>query len=128
MALLRSIVLSAVANALSLALAAWLFEGFSVTAGWFVLAVVVFTVLTVVLRRTVFTTVPGLARGYTVAGGLVLALAALAVTDLVVPHDGFAIDGLWTWVGVTLVVWAAGVAYGEIDRQAPADAPGVASV
>ena len=40
---------------------------------------------------------------------------------------GFAVNhsGGWTWVGVTAIVWAAGVAYGEADSTAPAGTPGV---
>ncbi|MEH3034684.1 MAG: phage holin family protein [Aeromicrobium erythreum] len=124
LALVRSVAVAAVVNALALGLAAWIFAGFDVRRGWFVVAVVLFTTLFVVLRSTVANSVPRLARGYTVVGGLVLTLAALAITDAAVPSRGFAIDGFWTWVGVTLIVWAASVAYGEIDHQAPAGAPG----
>ena len=51
--------------------------------------------------------------------------AALVLTDAVVPRRGFDLEGPWTWAIVILVVWAAGVAYGEVDTQAPADVPPV---
>lgn len=121
--LLKSLLIAAVANTGSLGLAAWIFPTFDVTRGWFVLAVVLFTALIVVLRSTVVAVVPQFVRGYTIVGGLVLTLAALGITDAAVPHRGFAIEGMWTWAGVTLIVWAAGVAYGEVDTQAPADVP-----
>ena len=70
-------------------------------------------------------TVDRFVRGYTILGGLVLTFVALWVTDLAVPRRGFAIDGTWTWIAVTAIVWAAGVAYGEVDKKAPADAPAV---
>ena len=114
-----SIAVSAAANAASLAFAAWVFDRFDIRFGWFLVAVVLFTVLTVVLRGVVVGTVDRFARGYTIVGGLVLTLLGLLLTDAVVPHDGFAIDGWGTWVGVTLIVWAAGVAYGEVDTKAP---------
>ena len=87
------------------------------------MAVVLFTALTVLLRGIVVSTVNRFARGFTIFGGLVLTLLGLALTDLLVPQDGFAINGWVTWVGVTLIVWAAGVAYGEVDTAAPQKRP-----
>lgn len=118
-ALLKSVAISAAANAGSLALAAAIFDRFSIEFGWFVVAVVLFTALTVVLRGVVINTVNRFARGYTIAGGLVLTWLGLLLTDLVVPASGFAIEGVGTWVAVTLIVWAAGIAYGEVDTAPP---------
>jgi hypothetical protein len=118
--LAKSIAISAAANTASLAFAAWIFDHFVIRFGWFVVAIVLFTVLTVVLRGVVVGTVNRFARGYTIVGGLVLTLLVLALVDLAVPADGFAIDGWGTWVGVTLIVWAAGVAFGEVDHAPPA--------
>jgi hypothetical protein len=123
MALARAAAICAAANALSLALAAWVFDRFTVRLGWFVVAVVLFTVLTMVLRGVVVSTVNRFARGYTIAGGLVLTLVVLVVTEVAVPREGFSIDGWGTWVGVTLIVWAASVAFGEVDNVAPAPRP-----
>jgi hypothetical protein len=119
-ALARAAAICAAANAASLAFAAWVLDGFEVRIGWFVVAVALFTVLTVALRGFVVSTVNRFARGYTIAGGLVLTLLVLTVTEVVVPRDGFSIDGWGTWVGVTLIVWAASVAFGEVDDKAPA--------
>lgn len=116
----KSVAISAAANTASLAFAAWIFDHFNIHFGWFVVAIVLFTALTVVLRGVVVSTVNRFARGYTILGGLVLTFLALGLTDLVVPEDGFSIDGWGTWIGVTLIVWAAGVAYGEVDTAAPA--------
>lgn len=118
-ALLKSVAISLAANAASLALAAWIFDRFNIQFGWYVVAVVLVTLLTVALREVVIGTVNRFARGYTILGGLVLTWLALALTDLVVPHSGFSIDGWGTWIGVTLIVWAAGIAYGEVDKKAP---------
>ena len=118
-ALLKSVAISAAANAGSLALAAWIFDKFDIEFGWFVVAVVLFTALTVMLRGIVINTVNRFARGYTIAGGLVLTWLGLMLTDLVVPASGFAIEGIGTWIGVTLIVWAAGIAYGEVDTAPP---------
>lgn len=121
--LLRSAAISAAANTVSLAFAAWVFDRFNIRFGWFVVAVVLFTVLTVALRGVVVSTVNRFARGYTIVGGLVLTFLALLLTDVVVPADGFAIDGWGTWLGVTLIVWAAGVAYGEVETTRPQPRP-----
>lgn len=121
---MRSWALSAVAYGLALTLAAWLFDGFRAELLWLIAAVVVFMVSTVALRRIVVNTVDRFVRGYTIVGGLVLTFVALTVTDWLVPGAGFDIDGGWTWAGVTALVWAAGVAFGEADTTAPAGTPG----
>ncbi len=119
-ALLKSIAISLTANAASLAFAAWIFDRFNIRFGWFVVAIVLVTLLTVALREIVISTVNRFARGYTIVGGLVLTALVLVLTELVVPESGFYIDGWGTWLGVTLIVWAAGIAYGEVDKKAPA--------
>lgn len=119
----KSIAISAAANAASLAFAAWIFDHFNITFGWFVVGVALFTALTVVLRGIVVNTVNRFARGYTILGGLVLTYLGLVLTDVAVPEDGFTINGWGTWLGVTLIVWAAGVAYGEVDTAAPPARP-----
>lgn len=119
-ALLKSIAISLTVNALSLAFAAWVFDRFDIRFGWFVLAVLLVTLLSVALREIVINTVNRFARGYTIAGGLVLTALVLFLTELVVPETGFHIEGWGTWIGVTLIVWAAGIAYGEVDKKAPA--------
>lgn len=119
-ALFKSFAISLVANTGSLAFAAWIFDRFNIRFGWFVVAVVLVTVLTVALREIVIGTVNRFARGYTIVGGLVLTALVLLMTELVVPESGFYIDGWGTWVGVVVIVWAAGIAYGEVDKKAPA--------
>jgi hypothetical protein len=118
-ALLKSVAISAAANAASLTVAAWIFDHFNIRFAWFVVAVILFTALTVALRGVVINTVNRFARGYTIVGGLVLTWLGLLLTDFVVPASGFSIDGVGTWIGVTLIVWAAGIAYGEVDSAAP---------
>jgi hypothetical protein len=123
--LARSLAIAALANVGSFGLAAWLLDGFDVRLGGFLGAVAVFTVLAVALRRATASLAPRLARPSAILGGLVVTTAALVLTDAVVPHRGFDIDGTGTWVVLVLLVWAAGVAYGEVDSQAPADVPPV---
>ncbi len=123
--LLKSIAISAIANIMSLGFAALVLRQFTIKLGWFVFAVVLFTVLTVLLRGVVLTTVSRFTRAYTIVGGLVLTYVALVVADAVTPEGGFSIHGYGTWTGVTLLVWAAGIAYGEVDQHAPPEVPPV---
>lgn len=119
---LTSVLISLLANAVSLALAAWILPGFDVTTGWYLAAVVLFTALSVGLRIAVAGT--RFVRAYTIAGGLALSFAALGITDLIVPAPGFSINGWGAWLAATAIVWAAGVAYGEVDSHAPQGTPG----
>lgn len=119
-ALAKSIAIAAIANTASLAFAAWIFPDFNVQHTGFLFAAVLFTVFSVALKGLVANTVNRFARGYTVVGGLFLTWVALLLTDLIVPERGFAIHGVGTWLGVTAIVWAAGIAYGEVDTKAPA--------
>ncbi|MET0468948.1 MAG: hypothetical protein ABWZ87_09410, partial [Aeromicrobium sp.] len=50
---------------------------------------------------------------------------ALVLTDVIVPSPGFDIDGWASWGVATLIVWATGVAFGEVDHHAPASTPGL---
>ena len=119
-----SLALSAFAYGTALTVAAWLFDSFRVEPLWLLAAVVIYMALTVALRRLIVATGDRFVRGYTIVGGLVLTFVALWLTDALVPRNGFDIEGSWTWVGVTALVWAAGVAYGEAESTAPAGTPG----
>ena len=119
-----SLALSAVAYGIALTLAAWLFRGFHAEAVWLIVAVIVFMALSVALRRIIVSSVDRYVRSYTIIGGLALTFVELLLTDLLVPRTGFDIDGGSTWFGVTALVWAAGVAFGEADTTAPAGTPG----
>ncbi|NLC98934.1 MAG: hypothetical protein GX678_07645 [Actinomycetales bacterium] len=122
--LIKSIAIALLANAASLALAVLVFSGFTTSIVWYVIAVIVFTMLNVALREIAAIATPSLIRVSTIAGGLVLTFAALALTNVIVPDVHFNIEGWGTWLGVTFIVWAAGVAYGEVDTKAPANVPG----
>lgn len=121
----RSAALAAAANIVSIALAAWVLPGFTIKPGWFAFAVVFFTILTLVLRGIVLGTVSRFMRAYAIVGGLILTSFGLLLTDRVTPDGGFAIEGWPAWLGVTLIVWAAGIAYGEVDTKAPPEVPPV---
>lgn len=120
-----SLAMSTLAYGIAFGVAAWLFDGFQVEALWLIAAVLIYMAVSVAVRRILLNTVNKFVRGYTIIGGLVLTFVALWFTDWVVPRNGFDIEGGWTWAGVTALVWAAGVAYGEADSTAPAGTPGM---
>lgn len=95
--------LTLLANAIGLTAAAILLDGFSINTFSFVVAVVIFTLATIVLGPLILKTARAHAP-YLVSGiALVTTLAGLIVTRLFT--DGLSIKGLSTWVLATLVVW-----------------------
>lgn len=116
--LIKSVAIAAVANSIALGLAVVLLENFTVSFLGYVIAVILFTAFSVALKKIIGGTVNRFVRGYTVVGGLVLTYLALLLTDLI-GLEGFAIEGVWTWIGATAIVWAAGIAYGEVDKKRP---------
>lgn len=116
--LIKSVAIAAVANSIALGLAVVLLENFTVSFLGYVIAVILFTGFSVALKKIIGGTVNRFVRGYTVVGGLVLTYLALLLTDLIGLED-FAIEGVWTWIGATATVWAAGIAYGEVDKKRP---------
>jgi hypothetical protein len=104
---IASVVLRLLANAVGVALAAWLLDGFSVTAAAFIGVVIVFTLIEVVLDPLVLKL--SLQYAPVLRGGvaLVTTLVGLIITTLI--SDGLVIDGLTAWVVGTLIVWLGGV-------------------
>lgn len=122
---LLTVLTSAAVTAGALAVAALVLPGFSMTWQWWLVATVLFTVISVVLRVVTARVNTRWIRAYTITGGLAITLLALWLTDLVVPGSGFELDGPVAWIGVTALLWAAGIAFGEVDSHAPAATPGV---
>lgn len=99
--------LSLLANALGLITAAWLLDGFSIDAVSFVIAVVIFSVSTVVLGPLILKIVLQNAS-YLVGGiALVTTFVGLVITSLV--SGGISISGAETWIIATLIVWVFSV-------------------
>jgi hypothetical protein len=105
--LLVSIVLQVMASAVGLIAAAWILEDMTLDGAAFVIAVLIFTAVSVVLQPLItqiaITKVDALRGG----SALVTTFLGLLITALV--SDGLQIDGASTWVLATLIVWAATV-------------------
>jgi putative membrane protein len=105
--LLARMALELLANAVGLLVAAWLLDGFSMTATAFVIVVLIFSALKFVLDPLILKMsiqyVPALRGGI----ALVTTLVSLVITSLIT--DGLQIEGLDTWVLATLIVWLFGV-------------------
>jgi putative membrane protein len=95
-------------DAAALAVAAWIFSGISVggSAGTLILAALVYGILATFVKPVLkLLTFPLMLLTLGVAWFFV-AMFVLWLTDAIV--GGFHIDGFWTLVGGTVVVWAVG--------------------
>ena len=95
--------LSLAGNAIGLLLAAIVLDKMSLDGPSFVIAVVIFTVLTAVLEPFVSKLTEERHALLQSATALITTFLALVVTVLI--SDGLSIDGAFTWVIATLVVW-----------------------
>ena len=101
--LLISAALHLGANAIGLLVADLVLDDMSVEWQSFIVAVAFFTLVEVILeplfQKMALSSAPAL-RG---SVALVTTLVGLIVTNLI--FDGFSIDGFWTWVAATVIVW-----------------------
>lgn len=95
--------LSLAGNAIGLLLAAIILDEMSVDGPAFVIAVVIFTVLTAVLEPFVAKVTEERPALLQAATALITTFLALVIT--VVVSDGLSIDGTLTWVLATVLVW-----------------------
>ncbi|ARK03825.1 hypothetical protein B8281_02830 [Cellulosimicrobium sp. TH-20] len=100
---LLSFAINVVLAAVGLLVAANVFDGVTVHASGFTVAVLVFAVAQGVLAPFVF----NVARKYAsaVLGGIGLVSTFLALWIATLVGDGLEISGVSTWIGVTVVVW-----------------------
>ena len=96
------------ANAVGLAVAAFILDGMSIDVLPFVVAVAIFTVVEVV-SRPYFASLAMKGASYLQgATALAATLAGLIITTLI--SDGLQMEGLATWIYATLIVWVAALA------------------
>ena len=103
------IVLAVIANAIALILAAALLDGVHINASGFLLALVIFTIGSLVLTPLVTWIVIRRMRALIGVVGLVATFVVLLVTDLL--SDGFTINGTVDWILAVLIVWVVNLVF-----------------
>jgi len=95
--------LSLLGNALGLLVASLVLDGVDISGTAFIVAVVIFTVLTAVLQPLITKAAAKNAPALVGGSALVTTFLALLITELV--SDGLTIDGVSNWIFATLIVW-----------------------
>jgi putative membrane protein len=98
-------------DAVALALTAWIFSGVFGSTGAIVLAALVFGLLSSFVKPVLKVLTIPLALVTLGIAWFFVAMFVLWLTSAIV--GGFHVDGFWTLVGATVVVWAVGAA---VDR------------
>ena len=113
-------------NVLALLAADWIFDGFSIEKwGPVLLAGAVLGLANVFLKPLVtFIALPLILLTFGVAYFFVN-VVMLLFTEWVTPD--FSIDGFWTYVGATIVIWLVNVALGRLMRAIEGDSGVLAS-
>lgn len=112
MSLVQRLLLSWLLDALALGVAAALFGGVSGSVGAIVLAALVFGLLSATVKPVLkFLTLPFALVTFGIAW-FAVAMFILWLTSVIV--SGFQINGFFTLVGATFVVWAVGVLGGVL--------------
>jgi putative membrane protein len=110
-------------DAAALAVAAWIFSGISVggSAGTLILAALVYGILATFVKPVLKLLTLPLAILTLGIAWFFVAMFILWLTDLIV--SGLHIDGFWTLVGGTFVVWAVGAVADRwlFPKQGPLD-------
>jgi putative membrane protein len=102
------LLLNWLSDALALAAACWIFSGITVggSAGTLILAALVYGILATLVKPLLKLLTLPLAILTLGIAWFFVAMFILWLTDVIV--SGFAINGFWTLVGGTVVVWAVG--------------------
>jgi len=99
------ILVAIIANAIGLAVAAWILDDMSLSGSAFLIALLIFTVVELLVHPALQKA--ALRHSDALVGGtaLVAVLIALIVTDII--SDGLSISGVVTWLLATVIVWGA---------------------
>ena len=92
-------------NAIGLLVAAALLDDMHVSAGSFVVALLIFSILVAVLQPFLAVQLRRLGNGAIGATALIATLVSLLLTDVL--SDGLEIDGVGTWIAAAVIVWLA---------------------
>ena len=104
--------LSLAGNAIGLLVAAIILDDMSLSGAAFLIAVVIFTVLTAVLQPLVSKVAEKNAPALQSGSALITTFLALVLTALI--SDGLDIDGAVTWILATVLVWLLTVIAGVV--------------
>jgi uncharacterized membrane protein YvlD (DUF360 family) len=104
--------LALLGNALGLWLAAIVLGDMEISGAAFLLAVVIFTVLTVVIQPLVEKAAENSAEALQGGSGLIATALALLITAWI--SDGLQIDGIGTFLLATVIVWLGTVIIGVL--------------
>jgi uncharacterized membrane protein YvlD (DUF360 family) len=115
MRLIIRIVLALVVNAIALLIAASVVDGVSIDATYFVIAVTIFTIVSLFLRPLLAFVIARHLRPLLGIIGLVTTFLILLITDVL--SDGINIDGATAWILATVIVWIAQMLYEIFDRR-----------
>lgn len=115
---LLRLILAAVAYAITLAIASLLLDRFRIgSALWFIFAVAIFTVATVLLTPVINKLVNERYRhGATWLAGLITTWLALLLADIL-SGSGLDIEGIGTWILAVVIVWLGTIAYDLIEDR-----------
>lgn len=110
--ILMRVGLALAGNALGLWVASLFLDDLHVSGAAFLLAVVLFTVVTVVIEPFIRKMATDHASALESGTTLISTFVALLVTDLV--SDGLDIEGVVTWILATIIVWVLTLVFGVI--------------
>jgi len=111
------VILALAANGILFMVAALLFDKFSLSFTGWIIGTVLFTVFTVLLRGVMAALVRKYASGATFVGGLLLTWVALLLTDIFTNSSNFVLEGVGTWIFVTIIVWVGTIIYDQVDDK-----------
>jgi putative membrane protein len=109
------VLLALVANGVALLVAAAVLDGVEIGTGSFVVAVVIFSIASVVLRPLINAFVTRRARPLLGAVALITTFVVLLLTDLL--SDGLSIEGVLDWILATVIVWLATLVYDIFEER-----------
>jgi putative membrane protein len=97
------VLLTLVANAVGLIVAAWILDDMALDASGFFIAVAIFTLASIILQPLMTKLAVQYARPLAGGTALVTTFVSLLITELI--SDGLEIEGFSTWILATLIVW-----------------------
>jgi putative membrane protein len=106
---------AAAANAITLLIAAAIFDKIEINAVSFIVAVAIFTLAAIGVKPAADRVAGKYASGVTWVAGLATTFLALVITNVLT--DGLEISGAWTWIAGTVVVWVGMLVYDLVDDK-----------